>query len=299
MSDKATTRGGMPERYRLPQMPGQPGSGLVPNQEAYQQYQEQMLQNNTRLEQQLLQQLASASVAPAAGTAPTQAAPGVDQMDQYGGSGEPSRWKLDTRAEAPTTYMLRAGFVIPGVMISGINSELRGQVIGQISENVYDTATGRHLLLPQGTRLIGTQRSSNSTGARRVFVAWQRLVFPDGRALDIDAMQGADGLGRSGMTDKVNGHVMKALLNAVLVSAVVAGVSYSTDDGRNGFFDDDRDLGDEFNRSFARQMGDTMRALIDRSLNIAPTLDIRPGFRFNIMVSKDLDLRKPYRAFAY
>lgn len=96
------------------------------------------------------------------------------------------KWELGTTVEAPSSpYQLRAGFVIPAIMLSGINSNLPGQVMAQVSQPVYDTATGRFLLIPQGTRLIGTYSSDVGYGQERVLMAWQRLIFPDGKALDI------------------------------------------------------------------------------------------------------------------
>lgn len=101
-------------------------------------------------------------------------------------------WNLDSQVEGPASpYMIRAGFVIPATMISGINSDLPGQVMAQVSQNVYDTATGKYLLIPQGTRLIGAYSSDVAFGQERVLMAWQRLIFPDGKALDIRAMPGA------------------------------------------------------------------------------------------------------------
>lgn len=105
-------------------------------------------------------------------------------------------WSLDSQVEAPASpYMIRAGFVIPAIMISGINSDLPGQVMAQVSQNVWDTATGRFLLIPQGTRLIGAYSSDVAYGQERVLMAWQRLIFPDGKTFDIRAMPGADSAG--------------------------------------------------------------------------------------------------------
>ena len=130
-----------------------------------------------------------------------------NDLSKFDKKDKSDRWQSDSKVEAPRTpYTLRAGSVIPATLISGINSELPGQIIGQISQNVYDTGTGKHLLLPQGSRLVGTYSSDVSYGQSRVMVAWQRIVFPDGKALDIGAMPGADGAGYSGFTDQVDNH---------------------------------------------------------------------------------------------
>ena len=115
----------------------------------------------------------------------TATASGRNNIAQFGngssgsGSGEQSdRWQLDSRLEAPRSpFELRAGFVIPGTLISGINSELPGQLMAQVAQNVYDTPTGKHLLIPQGSRLVGRYSSDVAYGQARVLVAWQRIVF--------------------------------------------------------------------------------------------------------------------------
>ncbi len=106
--------------------------------------------------------------------------------------GQGDRWLLDEKVSAPhSQYELRAGWVIPGVMISGINSDLPGQIVGQVAQDVYDSATGKYLLIPHGTRVIGTYSSDVAYGQEGVAVR-QRLVFPDGKALDLGSMPGAD-----------------------------------------------------------------------------------------------------------
>lgn len=108
----------------------------------------------------------------------------------FDGNGKKDRWALNSKMEAPTTpFEIRAGAVIPGIMLSGINSDLPGQIMAQVSQDVYDTATGKYLLIPQGTRMVGTYSSDVGYGQEGVLIAWQRLVFPDGKALDIGASQ--------------------------------------------------------------------------------------------------------------
>ena len=151
---------------------------------------------------------------------------GVSRNDikQFAGIGQGDRWRMDSKPEPPRTrYELRAGFVVPATMISGINSELPGQVIGQVSQNVYDTPTGKYLLIPQGSRLVGAYSSDVVYGQERVLVAWQRIVFPDGKAMDIGAMPGADGAGYAGFHDKVNNHYLRTFGSALLMSAIIAG----------------------------------------------------------------------------
>ena len=207
--------------------------------------------------------------------------------------GAADRWRLGNVIEDSTPYTLRAGAVIAGVMISGINSDLPGQVTAQVAQAVYDTETGRQLLIPQGTRLIGAYESKVIYAQRRIFVAWQRLVFPDGRVLDIDAMAGADPAGYSGFQDKVNNHYLRTFGSALLMSGIVAGVTLG-DKPRS--VDEVPSISEEARRQLAIQIGSVATKQLERNLNISPTLEIRPGYRFNIMVNKDLELDGKYAA---
>lgn len=207
-------------------------------------------------------------------------------------------WTLNNSLEAPSSpYLLRAGFVIPAIMLSGINSELPGQVMAQVSQNVYDTATGRFLLIPQGTRLIGTYNNEVAYGQERVLMAWQRLVFPDGKALDIQAMPGADSSGYGGFTDKINNHYWRTFSSAFLLSGVIAAVSLSQEDK-----DDDSNkqrASDALSEALGQTLGNTMAQMLSKNLNISPTLQIRPGYRFNVMVTKDITFPRPFTRFDY
>lgn len=213
-----------------------------------------------------------------------------------GAAGAPDRWRLDSRVEAPRTpFTLRAGYVIPAVMISGVNSELPGQIIGQVSQDVYDTATGRYRVIPQGTRLVGTYNADVAYGQRRVLVAWQRLVFPDGRAMDLGSMAGADSAGYAGFNDRVDNHYMRIFGQAVLLSGVIAGVQLSQPERSIN----SRSASDALSESLGQSLGTALTQLFRKNLNIAPTLEVRPGFRFNVMVAKDLDFDRPYTPMTY
>lgn len=213
--------------------------------------------------------------------------------------GEADRWTLNSTVDAPQTpFVLRAGNILPGIMISGVNSDLPGQILAQVSQDVFDTATGRHLLIPQGSRLVGQYASSVAYGQERVMVAWQRIVFPDGKAMDIGAMQGADGAGYSGFKDKVNHHFWRIFGSAFLMSVVTAGVEMSQDNG-NQDLGQRRRAGDALSEALGQQLGQATAQMIMKNLNIAPTIEIRPGYRFNVMVSKDMVFTKPYQSFDY
>lgn len=221
-----------------------------------------------------------------------------NSLAQFDNAGSGDRWRLGSAVEMPRTpFTLRAGFVIPAVLISGVNSDLPGQIIGQVSQDVYDTATGRHKVIPQGTRLVGAYNSEVAYGQRRMMVAWQRMVFPDGRAMDIGAMPGTDAAGYSGFSDKVNSHFLRIFGQAVLLSAVIAGVELSQDDSSGGY--GRPSAGSAMSEALGQTLGQAMIQLFQKNLNVSPTLEVRPGFRFNVMVVKDLDFDRPYAPVMY
>jgi type IV secretion system protein VirB10 len=226
----------------------------------------------------------------------TEANAGRNDVARFTG-GQGDRWRLDSQPEAPRTpYALRAGFVIPAILISGINSELPGQIMAQVSQDVYDTPRSKWKLIPQGSRLVGAYSSDVAYGQARVLVAWQRIVFPDGKAMDIGAMPGADSAGYAGFNDRLNNHYWRTFSSAFLMSAVTAGIATSqpenTGYGRPSF-------GSAMSEAVGQQLGQVTGQLIAKNLNIAPTLEIRPGYRFNVIVTKDMTFSKPYTPFDY
>ncbi|HAU0949068.1 TPA: TrbI/VirB10 family protein [Legionella pneumophila] len=218
-----------------------------------------------------------------------------------GGEEDESRWHLNTTLQNPNSrFELRAGSVIPGVMISGISSELPGQIIAQVSQNVYDTATGKHLLIPQGTKILGMYSSEARFGQNSVLVAWQRLVFPDSKALDIGSMPGADSAGYAGFRDQVDHHYARIYGSALLMSGIVAGMTYSQNTHQgNPYGFSQPTAGDVLSQALGQQLGEVSSQLIAKNLNVAPTINVRPGYRFNIIVVKDLTFQQPYQPFAY
>lgn len=218
---------------------------------------------------------------------------------QFGNSGQEDRWKLDASPEAPRSpYELRAGFVVPATLISGINSDLPGQIMAQVSQDVYDTATGKYKLIPQGSRLVGRYSSDVAYGQSRVLIAWQRVVFPDGKAMDIGSMPGGDSAGYAGFSDKVNNHYFRVFASAFLMSGVTAGIAMSQNDGNNSI-NSRPSASSAMSEALGQQLGQVTAQLISKNLNISPTLEIRPGYRFNVIVIKDMTFSKPYQAFDY
>jgi type IV secretion system protein VirB10 len=211
-------------------------------------------------------------------------------------NGAADRWKLNTRLEPPSTpYILRTGFVIPALLISAMESELPGTIIAQVSEDVYDTPTGKYLLIPQGSRLIGEYSNAIQYGQARIFVAWERIIYPNGSALDIGAMPGADGQGEAGFRDQVDNHFLRLFGSALLMSAITGGITYSQTQGQgynNGY--ESPNAANVLSAAVGQQLGAATSALLERNLSIPPTLKIRQGFRFNIVVTKDLTFARPY-----
>lgn len=221
-----------------------------------------------------------------------------NDIAQFAGTGKEDRWYLDSHVEAPRSpYELRAGFVVPATLISGINSELPGQIVAQVSQDVYDTPVGKYKLIPQGSRLVGSYASDVAYGQSRILIAWQRIVFPDGKALDIGAMPGADGAGYGGFKDQVNNHYFRVFSSAFLMSGVTAGVALSQP--QTGNANARPTAGSALSEALGQQLGQATAQMIAKNLNIAPTLEIRPGYRFNVIVIKDMTFSKPYKPFDY
>lgn len=215
--------------------------------------------------------------------------------------GKKDRWALDSKVEAPSSpFEIRAGAVIPGIMLSGINSDLPGQIMAQVSQDVYDTATGKYLLIPQGTRMVGSYSSDVAFGQEGVLIAWQRLTFPDGKVLDIGSMPGADMAGYSGFRDQVDNHLWRIYGSALFMAGITAGASMATDQGNSGGTGYEQPgVSSELSSALGQQLGQVSAQIVSKNLNIAPTLKIRPGYRFNIVTVKDVAFTKAYQSFDY
>jgi type IV secretion system protein VirB10 len=217
---------------------------------------------------------------------------------QFDNTRKIDRWELKEDTQKPRTeFEIRSGSVIPAVLITGINSDIPGSITAQVSMNVYDTATGHHILIPQGSKLMGTYDNAVIFGQSRVLVAWQRIVFPDGKALDIGAMPGSDGVGYAGFGDKVNNHYIRTFASALMMSFITAGVSMSQDDRTS--VDGRKTASSAMSEALGQQLGQVSSQVIQKHMNVSPTLEIRPGFIFNVVATKDITLLKPYQPFDY
>lgn len=197
-----------------------------------------------------------------------------------------------------TPYEVKAGSLLPAVLVTQANSDLPGQLIAQVRENVFDSATGRYLLVPQGTRAIGVYDSLVAFGQERVLVAWQRLIFPDGSSLNLGSMPGTDAAGAAGFHDRVQHDYVRIFGGAILLSAISAGLQISQGTfGSGSQTTDTRDLREILAAALGQNLGELGTEIARRNMNVQPTLEIRPGYRFNIAVMKDLVLPAPYQAF--
>lgn len=211
-------------------------------------------------------------------------------------AGKDASWILPHSRTAGQLFEVKTGAVIPSIMVTGINSDLPGNIIAQVSQNVFDSATGNHLLMPQGAKLFGVYDSRVIYGQERVLVAWNRVVFPDGSAVTLGAMPGSDQSGYAGYSDKVDNHYFRIFGSAVLMSMISGGTAYTMDSLDNSNSDSDNPtLQNEMGSALAAQLGQATLQLLQKNLNIKPTLEIRPGYQFNVIVTKDLVFQQPYR----
>ena len=186
-------------------------------------------------------------------------------------------------------YELKAGTLIPAVLITGINSDLPGPVIGQVRENVYDTVTGNYLLVPQGARLLATYDSMVSWGQERVLVCWNRLIFPNGDSVNLQCMPAADLEGAAGLTDEVNEHWWR-LLKGAAIATLLAASSEGLAGNVSGY---NPTVPQMFANGAGQNINQIGQQLTRRDLQVQPTITVRPGFSVNVIVTKDVVL-PPY-----
>jgi type IV secretion system protein VirB10 len=178
------------------------------------------------------------------------------------------------------------GGTISGALITGIRSDLPGQITAQVSENVYDTPTGEYLLIPQGARLIGQYDSQIAFGQSRVLLAWTRLLMPNGKSIVLERQPGADAAGYSGLEDEVDNH-WGALFKAAMLSTLL---SVGSEAGTSG---NENNLIQAIRRGGSQSFNQVGQRVVSRNLDIQPTLTIRPGFPVRVIVNRDLMLA-PY-----
>ncbi|WP_114391475.1 IncP-type conjugal transfer protein TrbI [Notoacmeibacter marinus] len=191
-------------------------------------------------------------------------------------------------------FELKRGSVIPATLITGINSDLPGRITAQVSQNVFDSATGRRLLIPQGAKLFGRYDSEVTFGQNRVLVVWTDIIVPNGSTLQIGGMAGTDGAGYGGFHDQVDNHYLRTFGSAILVALIGAGTDMFLphDNSTSTTMDS---ASDAARRGVAETFSQVSEQTVSKNLDLQPTLEIRPGYRFNILVDQDIIFPRAYQ----
>jgi type IV secretion system protein VirB10 len=183
-----------------------------------------------------------------------------------------------------SAYQLMAGTIISASLVTGLNSDLPGFVIAQVTEHVYDTVSGRFLLIPQGSRLIGKYDNIVAFGQERALVVWQRIILPDGSSIVIDNLPATDTGGYAGLADQVDLHTWKLLKGVALATVLGVGSELA-------FGSADSDLVKALQQSTQSTTNRAGQRLVERNLNVQPTITVRPGWPLRVIVHSDLVLR--------
>jgi len=198
-----------------------------------------------------------------------------------------------TRVAPVNQFIIRAGWDIPAILEQGINSGLPGEIRALVRENVYDTASGQHLLIPQGSRLVGRYSSQVAYGQNGLQVVWDRVIFPDASAIDLSGMNGQDAMGRSGFRYGVDTHYVRIFGFGLLTSVFAAAAQFSQ--SHSGSVLAYPSNGEIAASAVGQQMATLGAETARRNLNIQPTIKIPMGYRFNVRVNRDLAFEGPYR----
>ena len=183
-------------------------------------------------------------------------------------------------------YTVQAGAILSGALVTGLRSDLPGSAIGQVTDDVYDSVTGRHLLIPKGSRLLGAYAADVGFGQSRLSVVWTRLILPNGRSVQLDDLRATDPQGFSGLEDRVDNRWGERLRTAALTTLLAVGATAGVSSGE-----------DAVARALTQGVSGGVNAfgqgLVEKGLNVAPRLTVRPGFVFRVIVARDLVL-EPY-----
>ncbi|KAA8386500.1 TrbI/VirB10 family protein [Acetobacter sp. DmW_136] len=200
-------------------------------------------------------------------------------------AGQPDRLMTSPDRIIPpvSPYVLQAGTVITGALNTKISSDLPGQIVGHVTQNVYDSPTGRYLLIPQGSTLFGAYNSSVYFGQQRTQIIWTRLIYPNGESFVLEKLAGGDAIGQSGLSDEVNNHWGQLFRASLVTTLLSVGSEAGTSWNENNLM---RAIRSGASNGFS-MVGNR---LIDRSLNIQPTLTERPGLPFTLVLNRDLVL---------
>lgn len=206
---------------------------------------------------------------------------------------EKGNYLESTRTAPISRFELKAGWDLPAILEQALNSDLPGEIKALVRENVYDTATGRHLLIPQGSRLVGSYDSRVSYGQNGLQVAWSRIIYPDASSINLEGMSGQDAKGYSGLRYHVDNHYKRLLGFGLMTSLFSASfqLSQSRRGGLLGYPSATEITGSAVGRELSQLGADVTR----RNLNIQPTIKVPIGYRFNVRVNRDILFEGPYR----
>jgi type IV secretion system protein VirB10 len=206
---------------------------------------------------------------------------------------QPYDYLKSTRTAPISPYEIKAGWEIPAVMEQALNSDLPGEVKASVMSNVYDTATGHYILIPQGARLVGEYNSRLGYGQDGLQVVWNRVIYPDGSSLDLNGMLGQDAHGLSGFRDKVDRHYKRLLGFAVLTSLFAATSEVSQNRNRSVLtYPSPAEVAGS---AVGQQVSDLGAQITRKNLNVQPTIKIPVGYRFNVRVNRDVAFDSAYR----
>jgi type IV secretion system protein VirB10 len=193
-----------------------------------------------------------------------------------------------TRQAPQAEHELFAGSIIPAVMLTGIDSDLPGTITASVRRTVYDSRDPAVILVPQGAKLVGEYNSMVQYGQERLMVVWNELIYPDGSTLDLKGMSGTDALGEAGFADEVDHHYLRVFGSSVLISLFGTAAQLSQPQNANALTTPSATS--QATANFATTMDTTAVNILNKNINIAPTLNIRPGYAFNVMVGRTVVL---------
>jgi type IV secretory pathway VirB10-like protein len=212
-------------------------------------------------------------------------------LDQIAHSRELSTYMSSRMVDPVSEYQIMAGTVIPAMLVTAMNSDMPGEILAQISRNIFDSQQ-RHLLIPRGTRVIGRYDSQVALGQSRVLIAWTRLIFPDGRSITLPGLPTKDLRGASGMRSQVDNHYGRLYGQAVLLSIIGAGAQLSQPQQSSVFAPNA--AGQVAAGALGQELSRISMESIRRNMDVRPTLEVKPGTPFYIFLERDLAFQGPY-----
>lgn len=207
-----------------------------------------------------------------------------DQNLQFASTNRPVGYlQYDVQNPIAVANELRAGTMIPAVLMTGINSDLPNSIVATVSRNIFDSVTGKNVLIPQGSKLFGTYSSRIVFGQSRVLIAWDRLNLPNGQTLHLDSMAGVDTAGYSGFADQVDRKTWQIFGNALMLG-MISGLA------QVGVNETGSETADAVADGVTQQFAQAGASLLEKNLDVQPTITVRTGYRFNVLVNKDVIL---------